>query len=52
LATHLWSSRDTLAALWEPERRFTPQMDPPAAAELLARWHAAVHRSLRWAELT
>ncbi len=52
LATGLWSSRDAIAAHWEAEKRFEPQMDPAAAAELMARWHGAVHRSLRWAELT
>jgi len=51
LATHLWSSRDALAALWEIDRRFTPEMDSHAAVELMARWHEAVHRSLRWAEM-
>ncbi len=51
LATSLWSSREEIAAQWEMERRFEPQMNHDAAAELLARWHAAVHRSLRWADL-
>jgi glycerol kinase len=52
LTTNLWSSREAIAAHWEADRRFEPQMDPAAAAELMARWHEAVHRSLRWAELT
>jgi glycerol kinase len=51
LATSLWSSREEIAAQWEMDRRFEPQMNRDEAAELLARWHAAVHRSLRWAEL-
>ncbi|OFZ96942.1 MAG: glycerol kinase [Betaproteobacteria bacterium RIFCSPLOWO2_02_67_12] len=51
LATSLWSSREAIAAHWEADRRFEPQMDASAAAELVARWHGAVHRSLRWAEL-
>jgi glycerol kinase len=51
LATSLWSSREEIATQWEMDRRFEPQMHRDAAAELLARWRAAVHRSLRWAEL-
>jgi len=51
LATSLWSSREEIAAQWEAERMFQPQMNRDAAAELLARWRSAVHRSLRWAEL-
>ena len=51
LATSLWSSREEIAAQWEMDRRFEPQMNRDEAAELLARWRAAVHRSLRWAEL-
>ena len=50
LATNVWQSRDEIAAHWEAERTFEPQMNRDAAAELLARWRAAVHRSLRWAE--
>jgi glycerol kinase len=50
LTTNLWKSREEIAAQWEMERIFEPQMNADAAAELLARWRAAVHRSLRWAE--
>ena len=50
LTVSLWSSREELAAQWQVDRRFEPQMDPGAAADLLGRWRAAVHRSLRWAE--
>jgi len=50
LATSLWSSREEIAAHWEMERRFEPQMNRDAAEELLARWRAAVHRSLHWAD--
>ena len=51
MATSLWSSREEIAAHWEMDRRFEPEMNRDAAAELLARWHAGLHRSLRWAEL-
>jgi glycerol kinase len=50
LTIGLWRSPDEIAARWEQDRRFEPQMAPDAAGELLARWRAAVHRSLRWAE--
>ncbi|HEX5611572.1 MAG TPA: glycerol kinase GlpK [Burkholderiales bacterium] len=51
LATSLWSSREEIAAQWEAERTFQPQMNRDAAVDLLGRWRSAVHRSLRWAEL-
>jgi len=44
------SSREEIAAQWEVGRIFEPQMNADAAAELLARWRSAVHRSLRWAD--
>ena len=50
LTIGLWRSPDEIAARWVEDRRFEPQMDPGAAADLLGRWRAAVHRSLRWAE--
>jgi glycerol kinase len=50
LAIGLWPSPEAIAAQWEEERRFEPQMDPAAAAALIARWREAVRRSLRWAE--
>jgi glycerol kinase len=51
LTTDMWKSREEISAHWEMERIFEPQMNADAAAELLARWRDAVHRSLRWAEL-
>jgi glycerol kinase len=50
LTTDMWKSREEIAAHWQMERIFEPQMNADAAAELLARWRAAVHRSLRWAD--
>jgi glycerol kinase len=50
LTTDMWSSREEIATHWEMERMFEPQMNADAAAELLARWRGAVHRSLRWAD--
>jgi glycerol kinase len=50
LAVGLWPSREALAAHWEVDRRFEPQMNPAHAADLLGQWREAVKRSLRWAE--
>ncbi len=51
LASGLWPSREALAAHWEVDRRFEPQMNPAHATDLLTQWREAVKRSLRWAEL-
>jgi len=50
LTIGLWRSPDEIASHWAEDRRFEPQMDQGATAELLGRWRAAVRRSLRWAE--
>jgi len=48
LYTDVWKSLEEIAAQWQMDRRFTPQMPRAEAAALLARWREAVHRSLRW----
>jgi glycerol kinase len=48
LYTDVWKSREEIAAQWQMDRRFEPRMAPGDAAGLLARWHEAVSRSLRW----
>jgi glycerol kinase len=48
LHTGVWKSREEIAAQWQMERRFEPRMARADAAALLARWHDAVSRSLRW----
>ncbi|HVB49399.1 MAG TPA: glycerol kinase GlpK, partial [Burkholderiales bacterium] len=50
LTTGLWQSREEIAEHWEVDRRFEPEMTSESRAELMARWHEAVHRSLRWAQ--
>ncbi|MDA1116790.1 MAG: glycerol kinase GlpK [Proteobacteria bacterium] len=50
LAVGLWPSREALAAQWQADRRFEPQMNPAHAADLLGQWREAVKRSLRWAD--
>jgi glycerol kinase len=48
LTVKLWKSRDEIAAHWKLGRRFEPQMETTAAAELMARWRDAVGRSRNW----
>jgi glycerol kinase len=50
LAVGLWPSREALAARWQADRRFEPQMDRAHAQELLAHWREAVRRSRDWAQ--
>jgi glycerol kinase len=48
LAVDLWDTREDLAARWQADRRFEPQMERYKAEELLARWREAVGRSKNW----
>ncbi|QXL83668.1 glycerol kinase GlpK [Comamonas sp. NLF-1-9] len=42
LAAGVYASLEELSAQWRVQRRFTPQMPPERAAELMARWEHAV----------
>ena len=48
LATGFWESADELAAGWQIERRFEPQIGRDRAAELMHDWRRAVERSKSW----
>ena len=48
LYTDVWKSCEEIAAQWQMDRRFSPQMSRGEAARLLARWREAVKRSLAW----
>jgi len=48
LATGFWESADELAAGWQIERRFEPQIGRDRAAELMHHWRRAVERSKGW----
>jgi len=48
LATGFWESTDELAAGWQVERRFEPQIGRDRAAELMHHWRRAVERSKGW----
>jgi glycerol kinase len=48
LYTDVWKSLEEIAAQWQMDRRFAPQMPRAEAAALLARWREAVQRTLHW----
>jgi glycerol kinase len=50
LTVNLWKSREEIAAQWQAEKRFEPQMEPGRRQELMSRWREAVGRSLKWAQ--
>jgi len=50
LTVNLWKSREEIAAQWQVDKRFEPQMDREPAADLLGRWREAARRSLRWTD--
>ncbi len=48
LACGFWTSTAELAAHWQVERRFEPQMAETQRACLLTHWHAAVEQTIAW----
>ncbi len=50
LAVGFWTSREEIAAQWQAERRFEPQMAAARREELMARWARAVAHAKSWAE--
>lgn len=48
LAERMWASTDDLAANWEEDRRFVPEMEPERREQLYSRWKQAVTRTLDW----
>jgi glycerol kinase len=49
LATGVWSSQADIAAHWQAETRFTPDMSAERRAERYAGWRRAVERAKGWA---
>ncbi|RKY16360.1 MAG: glycerol kinase [Planctomycetota bacterium] len=49
LGIGFWSSTDEVAATWQLDRRFEPQMDTVDRDRLVRRWHHAVERAKGWA---
>ena len=50
LATGVWPDRAALAAQWQAERTFSPQISADMAAKKRATWQRAVERAKQWAE--
>ena len=48
LGVNFWSSQDEIAANWQSERRFLPQLDTAAAQARLVDWARAVERTRGW----
>ncbi len=48
LAVGVWSSLDEIAANWNAERVYEPQMSRQRRRHLMSRWQTAVERSLNW----
>ncbi|MCS0588941.1 glycerol kinase GlpK [Massilia norwichensis] len=50
LAVGFWASSEEIAAQWQLERRFEPQMPAARREQLMARWAKAVVHAKSWAE--
>ena len=50
LGAGLWPNAATLSALWQEQRRFTPQMSTDEREARMARWRRAVERARDWAD--
>ena len=50
LGVGFWSSQDEIAAQWQMERRFEPQMSSAERHARLDVWQRAIARSAQWAE--
>ncbi|MBN8776686.1 glycerol kinase GlpK [Thiomonas arsenitoxydans] len=50
LGAGVWPNAATLSALWQEQRRFTPQMSTDEREARMARWSRAVERARDWAD--
>lgn len=50
LAVKFWENEEALAAIWQLDRRFEPQMSQEKREELVTLWHKAVKRAKSWLE--
>lgn len=50
LGVGFWSSQEEIAAQWQMQRRFEPQMTPAERHARLGVWQRAIARSAQWAE--
>ncbi|MCC6144507.1 MAG: glycerol kinase GlpK [Candidatus Hydrogenedentes bacterium] len=50
LAVGFWPDRETLAAQWQADRRFTPEMDTDTRDKARRGWEKALERAKHWEE--
>ena len=50
LAEGVWGSLDEVAALWQLDAEFTPELDADFADLVHGEWRRAVDRSRHWAD--
>jgi glycerol kinase len=50
LAVGYWDSRSDILSNWVMDRSFKPDMDEEKRSKLIAGWHRAVSRAMKWAE--
>jgi glycerol kinase len=50
LAEGVWSSLDDLAARWQPDTLFEPQLPAELADPTHAAWRRAVEKAMGWAD--
>jgi glycerol kinase len=48
MAAGVWPDRDAIAAHWQVDRRFEPQIAPNHAEQKMTRWRDAVERTKGW----
>jgi len=50
LAVGVWKDMDEIRSIWKMDLSLTPQMDEQERQKMLAGWHKAVSRSMKWIE--
>ena len=50
LAVGFWSSKEEIAAQWQVQRRFEPNMSADERIQRITLWHRAVERAKAWTE--
>lgn len=50
LATGFWTDVEDIRRQWQPDRRFSPQMQDPERNDLLSGWRKAVRAAKAWTE--
>ncbi|HMG66830.1 MAG TPA: FGGY-family carbohydrate kinase, partial [Chitinophagaceae bacterium] len=50
LAVGYWKNIEEIQQLWQVDKKFSPQMEPTKAKELLNGWQRAIRASISWAK--